>query len=428
MDGLDLIWSRPAGLAALALPVLLLLFARLRTRPPQVATGTFSLWRRLSSDRRESSRSHRPRVPLSTWVLALALTLGALALAGPRLEAPAGARIWTVLVDRAPSTGLAWLAQDGFPPSEGPTRLERAADAACDWLGENAAAADLVRWTSPGRQERVTEPTQRPDPAWFQVSAGARRPEVSARDLPGSLLVTDRRPEPEPLVAGWFASGGAAVHGVVAADTEGLWVWDGQGLERVESEDPAGRVVLDESTAALAEPVHAVVTAWAAGRGVAVAQGERSGRLVVRADGAASSLQADVGRDGWWARARYRAGSDPPDAEHDWERWLEGPRGSVLIWHAPGRVHLRLDSLELREGDPAVFALSWARLLDGAMLGHEAVVSLEERSAAGAPSQRVPRAPRAAPAERERLTRLALDAWLAGLAAFLALVALAVER
>ncbi|MEW6071455.1 MAG: hypothetical protein AB1726_02525, partial [Planctomycetota bacterium] len=46
----ELAWARPAGLGALLLPLLLLLAARSRRRPPARATGTLALWRRAEAE------------------------------------------------------------------------------------------------------------------------------------------------------------------------------------------------------------------------------------------------------------------------------------------------------------------------------------------------------------------------------------------
>ena len=428
MEELDFLWSRPAGLAALLLPVLLLLLARIRTKPPDVPTGTFALWQRIAAALPSEARSHRPRIPLTTWILALALLSGALALAGPRFEAPAGPRTWTVIVDRSPSTSLPWVAPGAKPVGEqGETRLARALDAARSWLSDHAGAADRLRWVSPGREDLVTGRGGVPSPDWLAVGQSGA-PRLAGLDRPGAMLVTDRTPVPKPAVAGWFAGGGGAVPGPVAADAEGLLVWDGDAVIRRPDVDSGGRVVLDDREE-LPREMRDVIAAWAAGRRIALAEGAVDGRLVVTSAAPSSEIgRAEVGRDGWRAEAQYGVGEELPDAERAWTRWLEAPDGSVLIWSAPGRIHTSLFDLAAAPGDPAIFALSWARLLDQAMLPHALVVPLEDRTQAGAASTREPETPPEEPIKAASVTRMALDAWLAGLAAFLALVALALER
>ncbi|MEM7310547.1 MAG: hypothetical protein AAF682_27980, partial [Planctomycetota bacterium] len=164
-------------------------------------------------------------------------------------------------------------------------------------------------------------------------------------------------------------------------------------------------------------------------------------RLTVRAvaPGAAGSprLRADVGRDGWRARATFDpAGLDPGTLGMlgaSARRWLLAPSerggaGVPLVLAFPGGVDVGLAALEPPAGDPAAFALSWAQLLDGAALPHPDVVALAVRRAAGEPSVRGPELPEERSDENARATRWPLDAWLAGLAAFVALIALALER
>ncbi|MEM7309239.1 MAG: hypothetical protein AAF682_21320, partial [Planctomycetota bacterium] len=285
---LTLVWSRPAGLAALLLPLLLLLLARVRTKPPVLATGTLSIWKAVSDALPREARSHRPRIPLAIFVLALALALGAVALAGPRFEAPAGRRTWTVLVDQAPSTALPWRAEAGEPGGGlAESRIERALAEARRGLAEAAQPGDRVRWVGAAAAPLDLAAGEEPPAEWFAPPPVATpRPVLARYDRPGTLLVSDRPPTPEPRRAGWFASGGAAVHGPVSADREGLWVWDGERVERRAGATELGRVALDETRARLPGPVRAVVEDWAAPRGRAE-HPERSGIEPGRVEGRA---------------------------------------------------------------------------------------------------------------------------------------------
>ena len=89
------ILERPAGLAALALPLLLLLWARRPTAPLRVATGTLELWRSTTDGAPPRSASGARRVPPRIWLLAAALAAGALAVAGPRRSVPPPQVTWT---------------------------------------------------------------------------------------------------------------------------------------------------------------------------------------------------------------------------------------------------------------------------------------------------------------------------------------------
>jgi len=80
------------------------------------------------------------------------------------------------------------------------------------------------------------------------------------------------------------------------------------------------------------------------------------------------------------------------------------------------------------DADPAQVAVSFAELFDAALLAPPGVVPLEARLAAGDPSFRPPRTPARMRSESSTLTAAPLDAWLAGAAAFLGLVGLALLR
>jgi len=145
--------------------------------------------------------------------------------------------------------------------------------------------------------------------------------------------------------------------------------------------------------------------------------------------GGGAPLAADVGRDGWRARASFAPGGVPaPDDGRPYALWLAAPGGAPLVWSAPGRVEVGLSELAPAGGDPALFAVSWAELFDAALLPHPAVVPLMERADAGPPSRREPSLPPPEPAAAAPLTRVPLDAWLAGLSALAALAALALAR
>ena len=79
----DIGFDSPRVLFALALPILLLFFAKLRSSPERRATGSLALWRRLNLPESQAARTSRPGVPLPLWLLIGALVAAILALAGP---------------------------------------------------------------------------------------------------------------------------------------------------------------------------------------------------------------------------------------------------------------------------------------------------------------------------------------------------------
>jgi hypothetical protein len=465
---LELVWSRAWGFAALALPAALLLLARARRDPPELATGTLAIWHEVAARAATPAHASRPRVPPATWLVLAALAAGAIALAGPRLVAREGPRTWTVLVDGALAAGLAWLPEPGAEPTA-ERRIDRALDQALAWLTANAHADDVVRWIRGDGDERRTRAAEPPERAWLTArrptsaadlasggsgAGGARR---LALDRPGTLLVGDRAPEPAPEHAGWFASGGAAVPGTIAVGPVGaagspgdheLLIWDGDAVVARGTAAAAGRVVLDAGRAPLPDLVRELAEVWAGARGVAVVfdggAGSDAARLVVRGAGDAAAEGAVVARrDGWSARARGVAGGADTGGDAETAKgsgaptvdvlasadatWLSGGARALVTW-SPGRIDVRATSLEIAAGDPAQVAVSFAELFDAAFLPHPDVVPLADRAAAGPASERAPEIPLREPAPENPLTRAPLDAWLAGAAALLALLALVFGR
>jgi hypothetical protein len=428
---LELQWARPLGLVALALPFFFLWLARRSALPPALATGALDLWKSLSEERSLAPAGAQRRVPPSAWLIALALLLGALSLAGPRLVASDAPREFLVLVDHGPATALPWRAAPG-PGEGGPTRLQHALAEAQAWLAREARPGDRIRWISAARGELTTEAPALAPADWLAHPRSPAPPlALAAFDQPGALLVSDRPPPGELRELGWFASGGAEVHGPVAAGAEGLWVWDGSAVALAADEHAAGAFYLDEREGRLPEALRGVLSAWAEARGVDEAAAPEDARLIVaRAPLASAELaEGEVGRDGWRARARYPAGgSAAGEAFRAQTPWLLAPEGMVLVGSRPGRIDASLAELAPLAGDPALFAVSFAELFDAALLAHPEVVPLLARRSAGASASRAPRPPPARALFGAPLTRAPLDAWLAVVAALLALLALAPVR
>jgi hypothetical protein len=143
--------------------------------------------------------------------------------------------------------------------------------------------------------------------------------------------------------------------------------------------------------------------------------------LVVELErGAGEPDELALARDGWSAVGRAARFDDEGDAEPDGEPWLVA-EGRTVIAAEPGRIRTVLHALDEPAGDPARFALSFARLFDGTARSAPGVVPLSERTAAGEPRSD----PGAPPAEQSRPERGPyVDAALALWAALCALLAL----
>ena len=433
----ELVWSRPVALGALALPLVLLLLARVRREPTVVATGTLAVWREVATPAAASARASRPRVPPATWFFLSALFLGALALAGPRVVAPLGPRTWTVVVDDAPGTELPVDPRDAASP----TRREVALEAALAWLAERADENDRVRWLRGDGASLTLAARERPAPEWLALarpraaaaSGGDVWTRLAAQDRAGSLAITDRAPAAEaPKLAGWFASGGAAVPGPIASGADGVLTWDGVDVHLDRSGDVGGpdarRVVLDERDGELPAQLGGLCEVWSGARGLVLVRGgsDQPAALVVR--GAPSDgSPGRAARDGWSARVPGAlAAAAPTGAGRVWLR--AEPAGRPVVTWTPGLVTVGARALTFDAADPAQVAVSFAELFDAALLAPPGVVPLEARLAAGDPSFRPPRTPARVRSESSTLTEAPLDAWLAGAAAFLGLVGLALLR
>jgi hypothetical protein len=368
--------ARPAALLALLLPVALLLGSRALARPERVATGTLAIWRRVLASPVESAPLRRRRIPPAVLLLALALVLGALALAGPRAGLPDTRRTWRFLVDGNASMDLP------FRPGGKATRRDRAFEKARDWLSRDGSSADLVRVDRPGRLG-------------------------SEDDLDDAIWITDRAPSPPPVRAAWFASGGAAVPGPVAVEGAARFDWDGKVLVEVPGAAPARSV---EVRGKLPPAIAGVLDAWAAARNATV-RGSEPPALVVLGAGSGAPVRTEAARDGWSASIELGSAA-AANEETPLETWLADREGRRLVAVETGRVVCPWVSMEDPRGDPAAFAVSWARLFDRAVLPPPGVVALADRAAADEASH--PPSPEALSA-RPR-PESPLPAWLAGAA------------
>lgn len=381
VDGLALAaieLARPGALAWLVVPLVVAWLAS-RPRAPLVRpTGTAEIWREVARDPAAAPASRRA-IPWRLALLLAALTAAVLALAEPRAAGPSERATWRVVVDRSPSM---YLPIDG---RGGATRLDRALELARSEL-ERVGADARVEWIAASGEFSVASAGSAPPVEWSSTPRGAwDEPEWSLHDRAGTLWVTDRAVESRS--ASLVASGGAAAPGLVAGRPDGSWIWDG---ERVEEQRPRGDpiVVAWIDPELVDSPVGRAFVAWRQARKLAGPSPGPGTRLDVHAAGEGDAFEAEIGRDGWSARATVRA--VPPSPTEPSRAWLSATNGDghsvdVVRW-SRGEIVVGLASLEDLRGDPAAFAVSWAELFDRAFapLG----VPAAERAEAGTPAVR----------------------------------------
>ena len=433
-------WGRPAGVWALLLPFVVLLFARFRARPEARATGALSVWREIAPVEAPRARGVRPRIPLAVWLCAAGLAAGALALAGPRLGAPPLPRGFVVVVDQSPSM---FLPRD----AGGERRLDAARERALAWLDAAGRARDRVRWIgSAGVEAELAFGTPPPPELWEAPAWEAPEPTWSRFDLPGAVFVTDRVPAVLPSRAGLAAAGGEAVPGPIGVAGADRVDWDGARLVRVPGAAPVrgARAAPD-----LPEVVATMLAVWAGERGLEDAADAPLALAVVPAPGPPPRVDVRVERAGWALSGSAPAtGLAPPPGPPAATTWLSGRDAAgasvpLVAWR-PGTVFVALAAASEPEGDPAAFALAWSELFDRAALPAPGTVPFGERQAAGPstwrePAEAAPRPPATpgapgapgAPGNRtpgRAREAAASDAWLAALAGVLVVAALALSR
>lgn len=364
--GVLAVWilERPVGLATLALPILLLLWARRPTAPLRVATGAFELWRSTNDGDPPRTASGARRVSPRTWLLAAALVAGALAVAGPRRSDPPPRVTWTLELDRSPSMYL--------PVAEGAarTRYDLALERALEELERLDVGPEARLWiSSAGEQARGSAP-----PGAWGVAPIVPAPELSAgrRDR---IFISDSLDPDQLSAAGGVAGGGAPVPGVVADSGGRRVLWDGAALVDG-GPSPARRVRVDSG---IAGELRELVELWCAERGLSVLDDGGEVALWIELPAPADERSVRVLAEGWGLRGRARVAAADGD-----EAW-SALDGTPVAWSSgPGRLRVALTHVEAFEGGSAALALDWARWLDAHLLPASDVVSFAERQAAGA--------------------------------------------
>ncbi|MBK7877225.1 MAG: hypothetical protein IPJ77_16030 [Planctomycetes bacterium] len=373
MESLGFEFARPWALVLLALPLALLVVARLVDRPPAWYTGAFELWLRVARTRPDDARAQKRRVPPPLWPFALGLACAALAAAGPR-PGGSGAGAWRVIVDRSPSMYLPASTDAGAP-----TRLERAAK-----LLEELLAGSELEWLDPGDDAPVPQRSRAMPAAWRSPPEFTRGElDWSAHDAAGVVWLTDRFPAIAPARASVAASGGVALPGLVGVRGGTGLAWDG---ERIRETTTGVEPACVECAPPLARAWSELVLVWARARELATCAAPAARaelRIAFVADAAAPARTLAFGRDGWRAHGDVRGAVPGRDARGPLAAWLVAEDGTVLVAVGPGRVATVLPpDLVLDEGEEA-FAVSFARLFDACLQPARGVVALAERSAAG---------------------------------------------
>lgn len=370
--------AHPAALGLLLVPLVVLWYvARALARPRPDATGALEIWKRSAPEAPRSSSART--IPPAVWLLAAALACAAVAIAGPRAGGNPPSRSLLVVVDRSPSMYLA---------SGGTTRFERALALTREHLAR--LGGEEVRWIAPptfGDEARA--PRDCPL-AWSTAPReGALEPAFDLYDRPDTLWLTDRAPTPLPRRAGVCASGGEAVPGPIGVSDGRVVAWDGERLVAGDAR-ARDRIALDRG---LPARVTRFARVWAAARGLDVVDAEAADgedtALVVRqaADGVVQS--GTVARDGWSARATWRAPIVLDAPEGRLVAWLSARDGPVVAFGSR-RIVVALESIDEPSGDPAAFPVSWSALFDAALAPPAGCVPLAERRAAGDPFVRAP--------------------------------------
>jgi len=403
---LNLEWVHPTGLWALVLPIVLALLSLRRGKPSSLHLGTVRLWRDLTGES-EGARVRR-HLPLARVLLIGALVAGGLALGGPRLKKPSIQKTWHVVLDTRPTMFLEHTTEEGVPSGQG-TRLAVGLRALEQLLQEQNTRPAL-RWSRRisglTRLDRIASERV---PAAFLVPgpSGHARSSWLALDEPHTLWVSDSMPPGSlPEHAGVVLSGGGPVPGPVASVGDRLLsMRAGEWVE--EAGMPMRFVFLDEG---LPTRLASFAKVWAGERGLEISDsdsGDESLALrLVAARAGSGSLPVEVfGRDGWQASAPLVEVGEESDSAPRPRPWLSAEvAGDVwpLVSWRPGWVRVAFgEPFEDRSGDPGAFAVSWADLLDRALLSAPGVLPQGEREPAGPATTRAPRSrsfnPEAAP-------------------------------
>ena len=385
LPGIDaIVLARPLALAALALPILLLLYSVRRNEPQRRLLGTTRFF---GPEEAAGEDAKRRRLPPSKLLAMGALVAGAVALAGPGVEPsrPEGSSI-RMVIDRSPSMFLPVKASGGSV-----TRLESALNRFRAWAEEREALMDgrlFVEVVGQGPSGLVH---------WSELQVpgapgggqGEEEPLWPLYDQTATVWITDR--EPHRSKAGIVASGGELVPGMTAAGAKGSVFLDASGREVFDAQrsSPGSFYVGPSVPRELAD----LMALWAASRGLAASSAPEEGTslrlLGAEGEDASSSARTEqAGRDGWQISVRAVGGAQlgPSVRGSQPAVWLASTAGTPLIAQEPGVIRVGFTAfVELPEepSEAAALALSFTDLFDRTRLPHPGVVSSRERVGQG---------------------------------------------
>ncbi|MFT4710246.1 MAG: hypothetical protein ACJAZ8_002622 [Planctomycetota bacterium] len=389
-----LAFAQPLGFAALLVPVLFLIAARERGKAEPRLVGSLEIWRRVAGDRQEATRARKAPLTPRIYLMAAAMTLIAMALAGPSWTTEAQPRSWRIVLDTASSNGLPSGEVDG----DGRSRFDLAVARGVDWSGENFAGEEVF-WLgaiSPDGAIAMEqcEPGSRPSKAFLDGARGASAPRswesfdaVDCLWLPTSGVQDAPRYAARPALD--YAAGPGPVQDLGGG--QGLWLDAAGQLVRGPLPEDLPTASLRLSGAATSEgtALGDLARMWAASRGLVITGGEdlQPGEVLFlrsgEADTVALGASASLGRDGWRARGTWPKSGALAMAG---QIWL-GHRDRALVSWRAGTIELALSTLDQPSGDPAAFAVSWATLFEQAALAGPGIVSVAERRAANLSEQ-----------------------------------------
>ena len=420
-----LVFLEPLALVGLVAPLVLLALGLRRQAGRELYLGTTRFFGDTASGEED-----RPRRSLPLWLLcaAASVLLGVLALAGPGFEGPPiKGVVLDLVVDRSPSMYLPHASASG----SGERRIDRAWGAFQLWAEDYEADHPGGVFVSTGAS----------DPVPWRAFSLPLAPETAADevlwaayDASDAVWITDAAGAADGReFAGLFASGGAAVPGVVSLGATGGIYWNSDGTTEFRPGlASSGKVYVEPG---VPSDVVGLARLWAEARGLRVQDDPDNTSPVpelVLKGRAGGDESVRAGRDGWEADLILSDhGPSGLPVAAGWSPWLLGPRGEALVAMAPGRVALGFHGFSGEPTDRAAFAVSWIGLFDRARLTPNEVVEVVERQAAGSAVSIPPARPRVlespgASARREQQEErgAALRAVLAAAAALVGLVAL----
>ena len=328
-----IVLERPWAAALYLLPLLVFLLSLRRDQPREVLLGTARFFP--PGETTSGARSKRQLTPDRIAAI-VALVCAVTALLGPKpMPKKHGRDAFALLVDRSPSM---YLEHDSLS-GDADRRIDVAIEMALAAIEDHPTEVDVV-WLDDGIEvgTGVDAPVELLEPPRIP----REEPVFEAFDRDGVIWVTDALRASRREFAGVAASGGAVVPGPVAVTSSGTLAWNGVGrVVDAGSDAPRARVRIAPDV----DPLFArFVELWARERGLLVT--------------------SDIGEE---------------DVE------LEVVSASATALEArPGIAEVGPSVRQSALDDPAAFAVTWSKRLDGALLTPRGVVSIDERRSAGA--------------------------------------------